>query len=365
MTPPAPADTPLPVRRTATLERRLMAIHFALFTAAIVITITLAWRDLYVLPNSNDPEERSKTPEQHLWTTVLKSVVPLALIDLTSWLLIRRTFRPIKQLTDAAEALSEENLAAPLPTRGRGDEVDRLATVLNRLTARLDESFQRIRGFTLHASHELKTPLTILRAGFERALLDKRLSDEQRDQLLTWQDETDRLDRIVSGLTLLTRADARQVELQREPVALDAIVRDLVEDFTQLGQAAGVQAELAEASPVMVNADRHRLRQLLLNLADNALKYNHEGGRIVFRVGRRGQDAVFSIANTGLGIPPESLPHIFERFYRGPENLRRRIDGSGLGLSIARWVAEAHGGSLSAQSADGWTTFTLKLPAAD
>jgi signal transduction histidine kinase len=353
-----------PPRGTSSLQRRLTFIHFALFNIAILVTIFFAWQNLYILPNSDDPVEASKSPVTQLSEIVIKSIIPLAVIDVISWLLIRRTFRPVQNLISAAEKLTTENLHAPLPVTGSGDEVDRLAWVLNNLTSRLAESFERIRGFTLHASHELKTPLTILHTGFERALLNPQLSEEEREQLLSWQDETLRLNRIVSGLSLLTRADAQQVVLQPEPVELGSLLEDLAEDTAALGQASDLKVTCSIPQPVTVFADRHRLRQLFLNLADNAVKYNEPGGSVRISLSRSARDAIVEITNSGPGIPPESLPSIFERFYRGPENQSRRIDGSGLGLSIARWIADAHHGSLSAQSDHNLTTLTLRLPLA-
>jgi signal transduction histidine kinase len=353
-----------PPRGTSSLQRRLTFIHFALFNIAILVTIFFAWQNLYILPNSDDPVEASKSPVTQLSEIVIKSIIPLSVIDVISWLLIRRTFRPVQNLISAAEKLTTENLHAPLPVTGSGDEVDRLAWVLNNLTSRLAESFERIRGFTLHASHELKTPLTILHTGFERALLNPQLSEEEREQLLSWQDETLRLNRIVSGLSLLTRADAQQVVLQPEPVELGSLLQDLAEDTAALGQAADLKVTCSIPQPVTVFADRHRLRQLFLNLADNAVKYNEPGGSVRISLSRSARDAIVEITNSGPGIPPESLPSIFERFYRGPENQSRRIDGSGLGLSIARWIADAHHGSLSAQSDHNLTTLTLRLPLA-
>lgn len=364
MTGPDATSQHPPPRGTSSLQRRLTFIHFALFNIAILVTIFFAWQNLYILPNSDDPAEASKSPVAQLSEIVIKSIIPLAVIDVISWLLIRRTFRPVQNLISAAEKLTTENLHAPLPVTGSGDEVDRLAWVLNNLTSRLAESFERIRGFTLHASHELKTPLTILHTGFERALLNPQLSEVEREQLLAWQDETLRLNRIVSGLSLLTRADAQQVVLQPEPVELGSLLQDLAEDTAALGQASDLKVTCSIPHPVTVFADRHRLRQLFLNLADNAVKYNEPGGFVRIRLSRSARDAIVEITNSGPGIPPESMPSIFERFYRGPENQSRRIDGSGLGLSIAKWIADAHHGSLSAQSDHGLTTLTLRLPLA-
>jgi len=362
MTRPDDPSSPPPPSGTASLQRRLTFIHFTLFNIAILITIFFAWHDFYMDHDTSIPEPEV-SPVTRLSEIVLRSIFPLAVLDITSWLLIRSTFRPIQNLITAAEKITTDNLHSPLPVTGRGDEVDRLAWVLNSLTARLDQSFQRIRGFTLHASHELKTPLTILHTGFERALLNPSLQENEREQLLAWQDETLRLNRIVSGLSLLTRADAHQVELRPEPVRLDFLVNDLAEDVDVLGHADGLKISVDATVPVTVQADRHRLRQLLLNLADNAVKYNLPSGSVHMSAKRVGKDAIMEISNSSIGISEDSLSHIFDRFYRGPENQSRMIEGSGLGLSIAQWIAEAHGGSLIATSVNGLTTLTLRLPA--
>ena len=208
-------------------------------------------------------------------------------------------------------------LRDPLPRTGNGDELDRLTEVFNGMLARLDDSFNRTREFTLHASHELKTPLTILCGETETGLRDESLSAAERERAASLLDELRRLARIVDGLTLLAKADAGQVALKLEPVRLDELVRDNFADAQILAEPHGIQVELAACEEITVRGDRHRLRQLLLNLADNAVKYNQPQGRVTMSLRRAGGTAEFTIANTGAGIPPEVLPRVFDRFYRG------------------------------------------------
>jgi len=231
------------------------------------------------------------------------------------------------------------------------------------MTARLDASFQRIREFTLHASHELKTPLTVLHGEMETALNDAALSSAQREQLSSQLDEIQRLARIVDGLTLLAKADAAQLQLAREPIPLHELVREIFADAQILAQSRGVQISLRECADTVVIGDRHRLRQLLLNLADNAVKYCEPQGRVLMELHAEDAVAKFTVANTGPGISPAQMPHIFEPFFRGDASHRRDVDGCGLGLSIARSIAVAHLGELRVESAPGELTIaTLQLP---
>jgi signal transduction histidine kinase len=292
--------------------------------------------------------------------------VPPAMLALAGgWWLTRRALTPVATLTNAAGEIHDRNLREQLPRTGNGDELDRLTEVFNAMTARLDGSFQRIREFTLHASHELKTPLTILHGEMETALADPALNPAQREQWLSQLDEVQRLARIVDGLTLLTKADAGQVQLARAPVPLHELAREVFADAQILAQPHGVQVSLTSCDEVVVNGDRHRLRQLLLNLADNAVKYCEPQGAVRIELRAGNAAGKFTITNTGPGIPPEQLPRVFEPFFRGDASHHRGVDGCGLGLSIARWIATAHGGDLQLASTPGQqTTVTLSLPLA-
>jgi signal transduction histidine kinase len=283
---------------------------------------------------------------------------------LGGWWLTRRAFAPVTRLTQAAEKINEGNLGENLPRTGNGDELDRLTEVFNAMTARLDGAFQRIREFTLHASHELKTPLTILHSELETELGRDNLPPEQREKLAGQLDEIQRLTKIVDGLTLLTKADAGQVALNLETVALDEIVRDIFEDAQMLAKPLDIRVELAGCPHIAVRGDRHRLRQLLLNLADNAVKYNQPRGRITMELRREGGCARIVMANTGAGIPPEKLTRVFDRFFRGDASHSPSVEGCGLGLSIAKWIVSAHGGAIEIASAPDTllTTVTVNLP---
>jgi len=290
--------------------------------------------------------------------------VPAVLLGLLGgWWLTRRALSPVAELTEAVKKIHESNLREPLPRTGNGDELDRLTGVFNGMLARLDDSFNRTREFTLHASHELKTPLTVLCGEAETMLGDESLSAAERERAASLLDELRRLARIVDGLTLLARADAGQITLAMEPVRLGELVRDNFADAQILAEPHGIQVALAACEEVTVRGDRHRLRQLLLNLADNAVKYNEPQGRVTMSLRRAGDRAEFMVANSGPGIPPEILPRVFDRFYRGDAAHSQTVDGCGLGLSIAKWIVSAHNGTIHIESAPAKrTTVTVRLP---
>ena len=292
--------------------------------------------------------------------------LPALLLSLGGgWLLTRQALAPVARLTEAASKLQTGNLHERLPHSGSGDELDRLTGVFNDMTVRLDQSFQHIREFTLHASHELKTPLTILRGELETALREEQPSEAQRERLFSQLDEIQRLTQVVDGLTLLTKADAGQVRLKDEPVAFDELVRDSVEDAQTLGEPRGLRVSLTADGPLTVRGDRHRLRQLLLTIADNAVKYCQAGGDVSFALRRAEGSAELVVTNTGPGLAPELQPRVFERFVRGDASHGHDIEGCGLGLSIAEWIVRAHGGTIRFVSKpEVRTTVTVRFPLA-
>jgi signal transduction histidine kinase len=276
---------------------------------------------------------------------------------------MRKAMKPVTALTNAAARVNDRNLHQQLPRSGNGDELDRLTEVFNAMTARLDSSFNRIREFTLHASHELKTPLTVMHGELETALRDD--TSANRERLLSQLDEVQRLSKIVDALALLTKADAGLITLKAEPVRLDELVREGFADAQILAQPHQVKTELTRCEEVSISGDRHRLRQLLLNLTDNAIKYNQPQGLVTIDLHRNEKFAELKIANTGAGIPPESQARVFDRFFRGDAAHSNTVDGCGLGLSIAQWIVHAHHGEIGIASDPAKLTIvTVCLPLA-
>jgi signal transduction histidine kinase len=310
--------------------------------------------------------QQAKAQPEPVWEEVGETLLyygaPTAIVLLVGgWIILGRALSPITALTRAADRIDLNNLKERLPSTGHGDELDRLANVFNAMMTRLESSYASVRDFTLHASHELKTPLTIMHAELESALREG-IDGTQRQLFANQLDEIQRLSRIVDGLSLLSKADAGQAVLHREPVRLDELVRDSIADTQMLARANHIEVDLLKCQEVTVLGDRHRLRQLLLNLGDNAVKYNQPKGRINVSLLRQNGTAELSIANTGAGIPPEKLPFVFDRFFRGDASHSNEVEGCGLGLSIAQWIVKAHGGDIRIDSEqNGLTTVTVSM----
>lgn len=317
-------------------------------------------------------EQMEDNHRHHLWEHALDETseivvwvgLPAIVLGMVGgWWITRKALAPVASLTEAVEKINDRNLHEQLRRTGNGDELDRLTEVFNSMTKRLDSSFQRIREFTLHASHELKTPLTVIRGELETALNEENYSPAQKERLLSQIDEIERLAKIVDALTLLTKADAGQVKLNFESVRLDDLVRESFADAKILAQPQNIQVSLGTCDLILISGDRHRLRQLLLNLTDNAIKYNQPGGTVAMSLKHSDEFAELRIENTGAGIAPEMQPRVFERFFRGDSSHSSTIEGCGLGLSIAQWIVNAHHGSIQFVSEPNkLTKVTVRFP---
>lgn len=285
---------------------------------------------------------------------------------LASWATAGRAVEPIDRLIIDLEAIRDgRSLHRRLPVESDQNELDRLAETINAMIARLEGSFAALRRFTADASHELKTPLTVLRADIERALGSPDLADDQLPALEEALAETARMANLVDSLLTLARADEGRFDIHREEIRLEPMMREVYETASILGEEAGVTVELSVAEPLVIQGDPVRLRQLFLNLATNALKYTPRGGTVTLALEHRGDQAAFSVHDTGQGIAAADLPFIFDRFWRADRARSRGSErgGFGLGLSIAQWIAHAHGGSISVASRLGrGSTFTVLLP---
>ena len=316
----------------------------------------------------------STSTTEALWRDLLRSMLILAPAVLViggtaAYLIGGVAVRPITTIISELEAITDgRSLHRRLGgADAQGDELARLTSTLNAMIGRLENSFGGLRRFTADASHELKTPLTVLRASIERSMMAKRGSAEQLEYLEEALNEVTRMADLVNSLLSLARADEGRFDLVRDVVLLDAMLRDIAETATILGEPNGIDVVVSECEPLTVEGDAPRLRQLLLNLVENAIKYTTVGGSVELSLSAADGSAVLTVKDTGMGIAAADLPFIFERFWRA-DRARSRASGrggTGLGLAISQYIAQAHGGTLTAQSRLGrGSTFTLVLPGA-
>ena len=277
-----------------------------------------------------------------------------------------RALGPVDRITRAAQSIGAEDLSRRLDLPPSPDEIGRLSTTFDQMLDRLDRAFRRQQQFTADASHELRTPLAVLRSEADVALDRPRTTAEYQEALTSIRSDAARMAQLLGSLLTLARADAGHEGLTREPLALDVLADDVVVSMTPLADSRGVHLEHRPGilEPIMVTGDQTRLTELAVNLIDNGLKYTPQGGTVTVTVGREDDQAILGVADTGVGIAQDHLPHLFERFYR-VDNARARVDGgAGLGLAIAHWIAQSHGGSIVVASEPGkGTTLTVRLPA--
>jgi two-component system, OmpR family, sensor kinase len=284
-----------------------------------------------------------------------------------SYAIAGQAIEPIEQIINEVEAITDgRSLHRRLPSDLGSEELSRLGTTLNAMVGRLETSFGALRRFTADASHELKTPLTVLRADVERAMHPNAAGGEAMQALEEALQETARMSDLVDSLLTLARADEGRFDIHREPVALGPLVRDVFETAVILGEHAGQSVSMSVLEEAMVDGDARRLRQLFLNLITNAIKYTPRGGKVELSLSRRvGGEVAFTVRDTGIGISAADLPYVFDRFWRADRARSRGSErsGFGLGLAISQWIAQAHNGHVTAQSRLGrGSVFTVVLP---
>jgi signal transduction histidine kinase len=296
-------------------------------------------------------------------------IAPLILVSagLVGYWLSGTSLRPVQTIMDEVEAISDgrslhRRLAVPLS----GDEMARLALTVNGMLARLEQSFGSLHRFTADASHELKTPLMVLRAGVERALVHPGVPPEILQSLDETLAQINQMTEMVESLLTLARADEGRAPLAVEECDLRELVADVAETAGMLGESVGVtEVHTLPDAPVRLAVDRHRIREMLLNIVTNAIKYTPQGGTVALSLEQDAEAVTISVRDTGIGIAAGDLPHIFERFWRADPARSRTGDrpGVGLGLAITKWIVEAHGGTISVQSRPGrGSMFTVRLP---
>ncbi|HEX6941922.1 MAG TPA: HAMP domain-containing sensor histidine kinase [Gemmatimonadaceae bacterium] len=306
------------------------------------------------------------SPWELLGAAVVVMPLVLALAVGGAFLVAAQATEPLERITkEVAEISDGRSLHRRLQPEEGSAELARLTTQLNEMIGRLEMSFTALRRFTADASHELKTPLAVMRADVERAMHVPQGGTEQLVALEEALHEITRMADLVESLLTLARADEGRFDLLREPVELEPLARDVFETALILGEDAGLTVTMPRVENSVVSGDRIRLRQLFLNLITNAIKYTPRDGEVELQLTATEEEASFSVRDTGIGIAAIDLPNIFDRFYRADRVRSRQAErgGFGLGLSISQWIAQAHGGTLTVQSRlHRGSTFTVTLP---
>jgi len=282
---------------------------------------------------------------------------------ISGYWLMRRSLRPVDEMTSKAEGITSSNLSERLPVIRTGDELERLSTALNRMIERLDEAFQHIHRFSADASHELRTPLTILQLELEALAQNRQLDPELANQVGSALEETARMSHIVENLLTISRLDAGELKIEKSRIDLGQLASSTADQMKLLAEEKSVTMRCVAGEGIFVQGDRGRLQQVVVNLVDNAIKYTQSGGEVEVRVRQNANTAVLEVSDNGVGIPAEAVPHVFERFFRADRARSRDLGGAGLGLAIVKAICSAHGAEIGVSSQEGrGSRFTVELP---
>jgi len=351
-------------RRTAGGPRQILTLPQAGPNGAhaAVVRVTLGRHDCLVLAVQPLDELAA---DLAVLRRVLLLALPLAiaLAGIGGYWLTRRNLAPLAVMAEQARRITHSNLETRLDAGDAAEELAMLSGSFNELLSRLDRSFDHMRRFVADASHELRTPISIIRGEADVALAQDRSAAEYKQALALVLDESRRLSRLVDDLLNLARADAGRVQLRVEEFYLNDLLAECCRSAQTLAGARGVAIECPACDDVGFRGDEELVRRMVMNLIDNAIRYTPPGGRVTATLVSRGGDVAIRIADTGAGIAPDAVPHVFERFYRSDKARSRQDGGFGLGLAIVKWIAESHKGAVELASTPGaGSTFTVTLP---
>lgn len=339
-------------------ETRIQGVHLRVLNVPLIID----GRSIGTLQAASSLDVVDTAREVLVYIMAIATVIAVLLAAFGSWLAVGRALAPLDTITDTAEQINRaDDLARRIPYDGpKRDEIGNLIEAFNQTLERLETLFTSQQRFLADVSHELRTPLTVIKGNVD---LMRRMKSLDEESLTSIDQESGRLTRLVGGLLLLAQAESGSVSLNMKPVELDTLV---LEVFKEMKVLAGekINLHLTEIDQIQVNGDRDRLKQVLLNLVGNAIQYTPQNGDVFLSLGIVAGQARLIIRDTGPGIPAEDLPHIFERFYRAEKSRTRgKTTGFGLGLSIAHWIVDKHGGRIEVDSKDEQgTTFCIWLP---
>jgi heavy metal sensor kinase len=302
------------------------------------------------------------------WFIGLGSPLLLTLAALGGYWISGRALRPVDEIATATRRIGAANLSERLTSRGNGDELDRLSETLNGMLTRLEQSFNRITQFTADASHELRTPIAIIRATAE---VTRSLPRSPEDQQKAWHvvlTQTDRTSQVIEDLLFLARADSGSSGLMFETLDLSSVIREASDEMDLVARSAGISLSTSSLPGCSIRGDADALRRLWLILFDNAIKFTPNGGSVLISLEMTTSSPPFAevkVSDTGVGIAEDDIRHVFDRFYRVSQDRSRKSGGAGLGLSIAHWIVATHHGHIRVQSTPGiGSTFTVRLPLA-
>ncbi len=278
---------------------------------------------------------------------------------LVSWAL-----RPVDRLSRTAEEMSLQNLTLRLPVVPSGDALERLSISFNTMLGRLRDSVQTSRRFLADASHELRTPLTVIKGELEELTRESHLTKgDLRERVGSVLEEVARLEHLVSGLLVLSRLDAGETQSDWIDVELAELTLNTAEQMRLMAEDRGIEIDLSALQKTVIRGDRARLKQIIVNLLDNAIRYTLRGGTVSLHTSADDTGSVLEVSDTGIGIPRSAIPHVFDRFFRVDEGRSREEGGAGLGLSIVKSICSAHGAEIDVQSRLGWgSRFRVRFP---
>ena len=319
----------------------------------------------YFIAIGRSYEEGEALMEQ--FTRRYSIMLPLIMVtaSLLGWFMAGRALIPIDDVARTAQRITGANLRIQIPPRGANDELDRLIDAFNRMIERLEAAFEQTKQFSTDVSHELRTPLTAIRGQLEVALLAAKTPEQYQEAILNALEDVERLSQTIRALLQLSQAESGQLGLQKQPVDVASTIRDLMDQFYLPAESGKITLTVTLPAQCVAEIDRIQFERLLSNLVSNAIKYTPEGGRVGVLLVDKGRELELVVEDTGMGIPSDHLPHIFNRFYRvpGPAPERSVERGLGLGLSFVAWIVKEHRGHINVKSSPGrGTTFTVRLP---
>jgi heavy metal sensor kinase len=356
-----PADVPPATATWAQELRRKQALPDG---RALLVAAVRAGRDAtYTVEVGVSTASIGALLRQLLWLTALGLPVIVVVAVSGGYLLVKRTLAPVERIASKAELITHHNLAERLPVVRTGDELERLAISLNHMISRLDDAFQQSKRFVADASHELRTPLTVLRSELESLAHHPPPASDPYERLGSLLQPVERLSKTVERLFALSRLDAGEAQTEWVEIDLGELVASTAEQMLLLAADKGITVTCEAQGRVMVSGDRSRLKQVVVNLLDNAIKYTPARGAVHLRVAAAEGRVVLSVEDSGVGIPAEALPHVFERFYRVDTTRSDATGGAGLGLAIVKTICDAHGAAVRVASALGrGSSFHVTFP---